>query len=103
MNKIVSSPSSSKDDFDFLIGKWKIKNRKLKTRLNNSNEWFEFEATGEMFKILNGLGNIDNFIAMLEGKPFEGRTTRLFNPKTKLWSIYWADNNASVMDKPVIG
>lgn len=98
-----SSDASSKNDFDFLLGKWKITNRKLKVRLNNSNEWEEFEATGEMFKILNGLGNTDNFIAHVDGKPFEGRTLRLFNPKTRLWSIYWADSNAGVLDAPVTG
>lgn len=100
---LVSSGTSSKEDFDFLIGKWKIINRKLKVRLNNNNEWSEFEATSEMFKILNGLGNTDNFISNIDGRPFEGRTFRLFNPKTKLWSIYWAESNAGVLDVPVIG
>ncbi len=30
-------------------------------------------------------------------------TLRLFNPQTKLWSIYWADSNTGVLDKPVVG
>ncbi len=101
--EIVPSVNSSQNDFDFLIGKWKIKNRKLKTRLNNCNEWVEFEAVGEMCKILNGVGNIDNFITTFDGKPFEGMSLRLFNPKTKLWKIYWADSNMGVLDIPVVG
>jgi hypothetical protein len=94
---------SSQHDFDFYIGKWKIHNRKLKERLNNNNEWTEFEAHGEMHTILNGIGNTDNFIATIDGKPFEGMTLRLFNPKTRLWSIYWADSNTGVLDPPVVG
>jgi len=100
---IASPTTSTEKDFDFLIGKWKIKNRKLNARLNNCTEWTEFEATGEMQKILNGIGNTDNFLATIEGKPFEGRTLRLFNPKTKLWSVHWADSIAGVLDVPVIG
>ncbi|MNR46273.1 hypothetical protein D3C85_1652180 [compost metagenome] len=30
-------------------------------------------------------------------------TVRLFNPKTRLWSIYWSDSNTGVLDKPVVG
>lgn len=100
---IIPSSSSSKNDFDFLIGKWNIYNRKLKTRLNNCTEWIEFEARQEMTKILNGLGNIDFFHAGSDGDNFEGMTLRLFNPATKLWSIYWADSNKAVLDPPVVG
>jgi len=100
---ITASPTSSKNDFDFYQGKWKLKNKKLKTRLNNSTEWEEFESTQEMYKVLNGLGNIDNFLATFDGVPFEGMSVRLFNPKTRLWSIYWADSNEGVLQPPVIG
>ncbi len=36
-------------------------------------------------------------------KPFEGLTLRLFNPKTKLWSLYWVASNVGVLDPPVVG
>ena len=100
---IVASETSSKDDFDFFQGKSIIKNKKLKTRFANCTEWIEFTSTQEMYKILNGIGNIDNFLATFDGEPFEGMTVRLFNPKTKLWSIYWADSTTGILDKPVMG
>ncbi len=100
---ITASPGSSKHDFDFYEGKWKLRNKKLKTRLNNCTEWAEFESTQEMYRVLNGLGNIDNYLATFDGVPFEGMSVRLFNPKTKLWSIYWADSNEGVLQPPVIG
>ena len=56
-----------------------------------------------MYRILNGIGNIDNFLATFDGQPFEGMTIRLFNPGTKLWSIYWADSNKGKLDPPVTG
>jgi hypothetical protein len=101
--KITASPTSSKHDFDFFQGKWQLHNKKLKTRLNQCTEWVEFESTQEMYKILNGIGNIDNFLAEFDGQSFEGMSLRLFNPKTKLWNIYWADSNTGVLDPPVVG
>ena len=100
---IVALENSSPRDFDFLVGKWNIHNRKLKTRLNECKEWDEFEASGECRKILQGFGNVDSFLTEFGGEAFEGATLRLFNPKNRLWSIYWADSEAVVLDVPQIG
>ena len=54
--RIKPSASSYENDFDFLEGKWKVHNRKLKTKLNNSDEWSEFESALHMRKILTGIG-----------------------------------------------
>ncbi len=101
--EVSASSTSSYNDFDFYTGHWNIQNRKLKTRLDNCQEWDEFEATGTMRKILHGFGNTDNFIAAFDGKLFEGMALRIFNPETKLWSIYWTDTTRGTLDKPVIG
>ena len=100
---IKASPTSSSNDFNYLIGNWKLKNRKLKSRLTNSTEWVEFESKVEMYQILGGNGNIDKYTDTASGKPYEGVALRLFNAKTKLWSIYWADNNSGKLDPPVVG
>jgi len=60
--------------FGFYEGRWIIRNRKLKNRLCNSDEWIEFEAKQEMKIILLGLGNTDNFVTAFDEEPFEGRT-----------------------------
>jgi hypothetical protein len=102
--EIVPSKTSSKSDFDFLVGNWILHNRKLKTRLNQCTEWTEFESTVEMRIILNGIGNTDIYREKKnDGTTFEGLALRLFDPKTNLWSIYWVDSNVGVMDPPVVG
>jgi hypothetical protein len=101
---IQPSASSSQNDFDFLPGKWKVHNRKLKSRLANCNEWDEFESELHMRKTLNGFGNVENYYASFDGKAFEGMAVRLFDPQTKLWTIYWIDSNGCSMDEhPVTG
>jgi hypothetical protein len=80
-----------------------LRNRKLKSRLTHSNEWTSFESRVEMHQILDGVGNIDKYTDMASGKPYEGVALRLFDTKTRLWSIYWADGNSGKLDPPVVG
>lgn len=102
--EITPSKTSSARDFDYLAGKWTMENKKLKTRLNNCTEWIEFESTSENYgTILNGIGNMDFYRTNFDGQPFEGMTIRLFDPKTRLWSLYWVASNVGVMDPPVVG
>jgi hypothetical protein len=100
---IKPSSTSSQHDFDFLVGEWKLRNRKLKSRLTHSTEWTSFESRVEMHQILDGRGNIDKYTDQASGKPYEGVALRLFNPATRLWSIYWAGINSGALDPPVVG
>jgi len=101
---IKASATSSSHDFDYLAGKWVMFNLKLKTRLNNCTEWTEFESRDENFgSSLNGLANTDLYRATFDDKPFEGLTVRLFDPQTRLWSLYWVPSNTGVLDPPVVG
>jgi hypothetical protein len=100
---ITPRDASSKNDFDYLVGKWNIRNRTLTKPLAGSDEWDEFDATQECRPILLGLGNFDIFHTERDGKPFEGLTVRLFDPQTRLWTIYWADSNLVTLDGGKVG
>lgn len=101
---INASPTSASADFDFLLGKWKLRNSKLRCRLNGCTEWSpEFESFVENEKVLGGLGNIDKYYENVSGAPFHGLAVRLFDRKTRLWNIYWADGSGNVLDAPVTG
>jgi len=100
---ITASATSSQNDFDYLIGNWNIRSRRLKEPLAGSDEWEEFDATQEFRLVLLGSGNVDIFHTELDGKPFEGLTVRLFHRQTRLWTIYWADTNALKLDDGKVG
>jgi hypothetical protein len=100
---VTASETSSRNDFDYLIGKWSIRNRSLREPLAGSDDWKVFDATQELRPVLLGLGNVDVFHTELDGRPFEGLTVRLFDPQTRLWTIYWADSNAMTLDGGKIG
>ena len=99
---IIPSATSAYSDFDFLEGKWHVKNRKLKERLAGCTEWITFESEIHLRKTI--MGNIENSYAIFDGVPFEGMAVRLFDPQTELWTIYWIDSSIPKMDThPVVG
>ena len=101
--KRATPARSNSSDFDFLMGRWHVQNRRLKARLVGSDEWIEFPATLEFGKILNGLANADQFKTEFNGETFEGVSLRVFNPATGLWTIYWMDTNRPILTEQVIG
>src|SRR5436853_5907567 len=73
--KITASATSGPSDFDFLVGKWKMHNRRLNKRLENCKDWTEFESYDENWKILSGTADTDIYstteFPWQEGKHFE--------------------------------
>jgi len=105
--KITASATSSANDFDFLVGKWKMHHRRLNKRLEGCRDWTEFDSQDENMKILSGTADMDTYrtteMPGMEGKLFEGLTLRLFDPKTRLWRLYWVASNRGVLDPPMTG
>ena len=94
---------STAQDFDFLFGRWHIRNLRLRERLVGSNDWEEFEATSVARPLLDGLGNEDEFRTDHDGG-FIGMSFRFFDAASGRWSIYWADSRrCGVLDPPVFG
>lgn len=101
----MTDPPADRDgshDFDFQTGHWRIHNERLKERLQGCTEWETFEATNHAGPLPGGLGNMDSFFT--EHWPgFVGMSLRLYNPRTRRWSIYWASNRIGGLEPPVVG
>jgi hypothetical protein len=99
----IAPQQSSARDFDFWMGSWTVRNRRLRERLAGSDEWDEFEATSRAWPLLDGLGNQDEFRTDYAGG-FIGMSFRFFDPETRQWWIYWADSRRpGELDPPVVG
>jgi hypothetical protein len=95
--------SDGHNDFDFLIGTWKVHHRRLAERLKGSTEWEEFEGDTVDRKILNGLGNLDENILHRKTGSVHAMSLRLFSPGSNEWSIYWSTDLTGTLDVPMIG
>jgi hypothetical protein len=103
MNETQAQLQAGYADFDFLIGRWKIRHRRLREILKGSTSWDEFEGYAVDRKILGGLGSISEVTLQLASGPLQGMTTRLFDPKTGQWRIYWTAGPDGAFTTPMIG
>ncbi|MFC7546693.1 hypothetical protein [Plantactinospora sp. GCM10030261] len=94
-------------DFDFIFGRWRVRNRKLRDNTDpDCTEWIEFDATTHAEPILGGLGHVDRIWAEAPPgeEPFEGYTLRQFDPRARVWRIWWASSRRpGHLDPPVEG
>jgi hypothetical protein len=102
---LEAAPPGSAEDFDFLVGRWKVHHRRLVGRLVGSTTWEEFEGECEMWKTLGGHGNVDDNVLHLPAGSYRAMTVRVFDPEARAWSIFWIDSRypPSEIEKPVVG
>ena len=99
----MQKENDGRNDFDFLVGNWKMRHRRLKERMKECTEWEEFEGTAVGKKLLNGLGHCDEVVMNRATGTTYGYTLRLFDVKSKEWSIYWAAGMSAILDVPRVG
>lgn len=87
-------------DFDFLVGSWTVRNRRLVERLVGSDEWEEFDAPVTNWSLFDGMANVDE-IAFADGT--KGLTLRLFDQDTRQWSLHWASSTTGRLFPAVVG
>ena len=100
----MSTPHDPARDFDFEIGRWTVRHRRLTDRLSGCTDWQEFAGTSEMRLVLGGNGNIeDNEIDFPEGR-YRAIAIRSFDPERGTWAIWWLSDRAPhQLDVPVVG
>ncbi|HMU93672.1 MAG TPA: hypothetical protein PKE35_10660 [Anaerolineales bacterium] len=99
----MQTENDGRNDFNFFIGNWTVKHRKLKELLKNCAEWDEFESTVVDRAIMGGIGNLEEMIFERTAGRFYGTSLSIFNPKTKQWSQYWVDSANATLQDPMIG
>ena len=65
-------------DFDFLVGSWDGRHRRLRKALAGCDEWDEFTSTTTCWPAFGGAANIDEITVSDRG--FAGLTVRLLDP-----------------------
>lgn len=93
----LAKPTS---DFDFLVGTWLVRNRRLRERLTGCTDWEEFENSFVARSHVNGLVNVDE--GALPG--YRGMTFRSYDVAAREWSLHWMYSLDPQMDPtPVRG
>ena len=92
-------------DFDFEFGKWKAHVKRLDKRLSGSKDWDEYDGTVVTKPFMDGKGNLSemNVDSPTSHTHIQIIAVRLYNPKSRQWSIYGASSETGVFDPPQIG
>lgn len=100
---LPAHPSAPRD-FDFILGDWTVRHRRLDVRLAGCTTWTEFDGRSSTSRILGGFGVVeDNVLAFPDGE-VRAAAFRSFDPAAGLWSIWWLDaRRPQSLDMPVRG
>jgi hypothetical protein len=92
------------NDFDFLVGHWTVRHRRLKERLAGCTEWEEFGGTCSLRPILDGQANVDDNVLDMPSGTYRAASIRTYDPATRRWSIWWLDSrHPHDLGTPVVG
>ncbi|MGK9171005.1 hypothetical protein KXR53_32215 [Inquilinus limosus] len=100
-----TASADGQHDFDFEIGTWKTQMKVLAEPLSESpNEWLEFDGTSTVRKVWDGRANLLELEAdSPTGHHIEGLSLRLYNPKSRQWSLHFSNARVGTLTPPVYG
>jgi hypothetical protein len=88
-------------DFDFLVGRWTMTNRRLTRRHVGSDEWDVFPGTSRAWSHLGGIVSVDENVFPTQG--WSGLTMRSLDLAAQRWSIWWINSRTGQLFAPVHG
>ena len=99
----AETPRDGQHDFDFEIGTWRTRLKRLAHPLSGSSEWVEYEGVTTVRKVWNGRANLVELTADSPDGHFEGLNLRLYNPRSRQWSLNFANSSGGTLGQPTIG
>jgi hypothetical protein len=103
LEQVGASTRNGERDFDFFMGRWTVRHRRLKERLRGCQEWEEFEGMVAARPLWGGQANVDELEADTASGPLRGLTLRIYEPASRQWRLYWANGAKGILDQPMVG
>jgi hypothetical protein len=99
----VAAPRDGQHDFDFEIGVWKTRLKRLVHPLSGSTTWVELDGTTVVRKVWNGRANLAELETDAASGHLEVLSLRLYNPQSRQWSLNTANVKSGTLSVPTIG
>jgi hypothetical protein len=90
-------------DFEWLAGNWHATFRRLRHPLTGSHEWYAFDGELSVRPFWDGRGNFESGRLNSPLGTIDSATLRLYDEKTRQWSIYWATAKGGLGLPPEVG
>lgn len=90
-------------DFDFNIGTWKTRLKRLEAPLSGSTTWVEYEGVTVVRKVWGGRANLAELEADGPAGHLQVLSLRLYDPQARQWSLNSASSRGGTLSTPTIG
>ncbi|MEP6939655.1 MAG: hypothetical protein ABI846_07815 [Rudaea sp.] len=98
----AASPVSSggPHDFDFEFGDWQVHHH-----TKRDGRWIDFEGTSSTRVLIDGSAHVEENKFLRPAGVSYGIAMRAYDPKTRLWAIWWVDGRDphGALDPPMKG
>jgi hypothetical protein len=90
-------------DFDFLLGRWRVHNRRRTRPIATSTGWEEFEARSVVRAIWDGNGNLEEWDAITPSGVVRAISLHLYDAPSRQWRLHWATEHDGRVGVPTVG
>ena len=91
-------------DFDFQIGSWKLKLKKLEHPLSGQQKWLELTGTTKVTPLWGGKAQVEELeVDGAGGAHIQGMVVRTYNPSSHQWHLNWSNVKNGTFDVPTVG
>lgn len=94
---------SGQQDFDWEIGAWDTKLKRLSKPLSGGGEWLEYTGTTVVKELMGKRANIVEFDVSGAAGKIAGVSLRLYQPASKQWALHFANLANGLMTEPMLG
>ena len=98
-----ATPRDGSHDFDFEIGRWETRLKRLVNPLSGSSKWVEYHGTSTVRPIWGGRANMVELEVEGEAGHIEGLALRLYDPTARQWSLNYSNSRSGTLSAPVVG
>lgn len=95
--------SDGQQDFNWELGTWDTKLRRLKQPLAGRQEWLDYAGTTTVTPLMGKRANIVEFDVRGPAGRIAGVSLRLYQPATGQWSLHFANLANGSMTEPMQG
>jgi hypothetical protein len=90
-------------DFDFEIGTWHTRLKRLMRPLTGSTTWVEYQGTTVVRKVWDGRANLVELVVDGPAGHIEALSLRLYDPESHQWSLNFSNSAGGTLSPPTIG
>lgn len=81
-----TSGQGPEHDFDYFIGSWTVRHRRLRQRLAGNDDWETFDGTTVCRSLFGGLANMNESVSHRGGGTSHGLGLRAYDPTSQTWN-----------------